>query len=86
MGILSWVILGAIAGWLASMIMKTNAQQGWLGNIVVGIVGAVVGGWIAGFFNMGGVDGFNLGSLLVALVGSVVVLAIYKMLTGKSVA
>lgn len=68
------------------MIMKTNAQQGWLGNIVVGIVGAVVGGWIAGFFNMGGVDGFNLGSLLVALVGSVVVLAIYKMLTGKSVA
>lgn len=83
MGILSWIILGALAGWIASMIMKTDGQQGWLGNIIVGIVGAVVGGWVAGFLNMGGVDGFNFGSFLVALAGSVIVLFVYKMLTGR---
>ncbi len=83
MGILSWIILGALAGWVASMIMKTDGQQGWLGNIIVGIVGAVVGGWIAGLFGMGGFDGFNVGSFLVALVGSLVVLFVYKKLAGR---
>jgi uncharacterized membrane protein YeaQ/YmgE (transglycosylase-associated protein family) len=84
MGIISWVIFGAIAGWLASIVLKTNDQQGALGNIIVGIVGAVVGGWLAGFFFDGvGVSGFNLESFIVAVVGAVIVLLIKGAVTGK---
>lgn len=74
--ILLWIILGALAGWIASMIMKTNAQQGVLGNIVIGVVGAVLGGWAMNFFGQAGVTGFNLYSLLVAVLGAVLLLGI----------
>lgn len=74
MSILAWIILGAIAGWLASLIMKTNKSQGFIMNIVVGIVGAVLGGVLFDVFGASGVTGFNLYSLLVAVVGSVVLL------------
>jgi uncharacterized membrane protein YeaQ/YmgE (transglycosylase-associated protein family) len=79
MGIILWVIFGAIAGWIASLIMSTNAQQGAMMNIVVGIIGALIGGFI--FNNMGGsgVTGFNLYSLLVAVVGAVVLLGIVRL-------
>ena len=50
MGFLLWIIIGGIAGWIASMIMKTDAQQGVLLNILVGIVGGLVGGWVLGLF------------------------------------
>ena len=76
MNILLWIILGALAGWIASMIMKTNAQQGILGNIVIGVVGAVLGGWAMNFFGQAGVTGFNLYSLLVAVLGAVLLLGI----------
>ncbi|MBU1293100.1 GlsB/YeaQ/YmgE family stress response membrane protein [Patescibacteria group bacterium] len=79
MAFLIWIIFGALAGWIASMIMKTNGQQGLLLDIIVGIVGAVLGGWIMNFFGEGGVDGFNLYSFLVAILGAVVLLAIVKM-------
>lgn len=78
MNILLWIVLGAVAGWLASMVMKTNREQGLLMDIVVGIVGAVLGGWIFGMFGAQGVSGFNLPSLLVAFVGAVVLLAILR--------
>lgn len=78
MGIISWVIIGALAGWLASIIMKTNAEQGAFANIVIGIIGALVGGFVFSFFGGSEVTGFNLYSLLVATVGAVIVLAIYK--------
>ena len=78
MGIILWIVFGAFVGWLASLIMKTDGQQGMLLNIVVGIVGAVVGGWIMNLVGNSGVTGFNLYSLLVALVGAVVLLAIVK--------
>jgi uncharacterized membrane protein YeaQ/YmgE (transglycosylase-associated protein family) len=79
MGIILWVIFGAIEGWIASLIMSTNAQQGAMMNIVVGIIGALIGGFI--FNNMGGsgVTGFNLYSLLVAVVGAVVLLGIVRL-------
>ncbi|KND46998.1 MAG: Transglycosylase associated protein [Parcubacteria bacterium C7867-004] len=80
MEFLIWIVFGAIAGWIASMIMKTNGQQGLILDIIVGIVGAVLGGWIMNQFGQAGVSGFNFYSLLVAVVGAVVLLAIVKMI------
>ncbi len=78
MNILLWILLGAIAGWLASVVMKTRKEQGLLMDIVVGIVGAILGGWLFGLFGAQGVTGFNLPSILVAFVGAVVLLAILR--------
>jgi len=78
MNILVWIIFGAIVGWLASLVMKTNRQQGTLVDIVVGIVGAVVGGFLFESFGRSGVTGFNVYSMLVAFVGAVLLLAIVK--------
>jgi len=79
MEILIWIVFGALAGWIASMIMKTNGQQGLLLDIVVGIIGAVLGGWIMSMFGQEGVSGFNLYSFVVAVLGAIVLLAIVKM-------
>jgi len=78
MGIIAWIVLGALAGWIASMIMKTDAEQGAIANIIVGIIGAVVGGFAFSLFGKSEVTGFNLYSLFVAVVGAIIVLAIYK--------
>jgi len=83
MSIIGWIILGGLAGWIASMITGRNDQQGCLLNIIVGIVGAAIGGAIVGFLGGGGVTGFNLGSLLVAVLGAVVLLAIVNWFTGR---
>lgn len=79
MGIILWIVFGALAGWIASMIMKTDAQQGAVGNIIVGVVGAVIGGYLMSTFGQTGVTGFNVYSLLVAVVGAVILLAIVNM-------
>ncbi|ADI14995.1 GlsB/YeaQ/YmgE family stress response membrane protein [Truepera radiovictrix] len=76
--ILLWIVFGALAGWIASLIMKTNREQGLLTDIIVGIVGAFIGGFIFNLFGATGVTGFNIGSLLVAIIGAVVLLAIVK--------
>jgi uncharacterized membrane protein YeaQ/YmgE (transglycosylase-associated protein family) len=73
-GILAWIILGGIAGWLAAAV--TGRQQGCLASVIVGIVGAVIGGLIFSFLGGAGITGFNLWSLVVAFVGAVVLLAI----------
>jgi uncharacterized membrane protein YeaQ/YmgE (transglycosylase-associated protein family) len=78
MGIILWIIFGALVGWIASAIMKTN--DGVLMDIVIGIVGAVLGGWIMSLLGQGGVSGFNLYSFIVAVVGAVVLIAIVKAL------
>ena len=78
MGIILWIVFGALVGWLASLIMKTDASQGALLNIVVGIVGAVLGGWIMSTMGQAGTTGFNLYSFIVALLGAVVLIAIVK--------
>lgn len=78
MGILLWIIFGALVGWIASIIMKTDAEQGAMLNIIVGIIGAVLGGWIMSFFGQSGVTGFNLYSFIVAIVGAIVLIAIVK--------
>ena len=74
MGILAWLVFGAIAGWLAHVI--TGRGGGLIVNIVVGIVGAVIGGFIMGLFGGGGVTGFNLNSFIVAVLGAVVLLVV----------
>jgi uncharacterized membrane protein YeaQ/YmgE (transglycosylase-associated protein family) len=78
MSILAWIVLGGLAGWIASLIMGTNEQQGCLMNIVVGIVGAVIGGALFSALGGTGVTGFNLPSLIVATVGAVVLLWMVK--------
>jgi uncharacterized membrane protein YeaQ/YmgE (transglycosylase-associated protein family) len=83
MGICSWIILGGLAGWLASIFAGNNASQGLIGNVVVGVVGAFVGGFVFSFFGGAGVTGFNLYSLVVAVVGAVLTLSAKKLLFGK---
>ena len=80
---IGWIVLGGLAGWLASMIAGTNARQGLLGNIIAGIIGGVVGGWVFGLFGSAGVTGFNPWSFFVALVGAVIVLFIWKAISGR---
>ena len=80
MNILLWIILGGVAGWIASMIMKTDANQNTLMDIVVGIVGAFVGGFLFESFGQAGVTGFNIYSLIVAVIGASVALFVVKLL------
>ncbi|MFA6814205.1 MAG: GlsB/YeaQ/YmgE family stress response membrane protein [Candidatus Pacebacteria bacterium] len=77
MNILLWILLGALAGWLASVFMKSN--NGMLGDIVLGVVGAFVGGYVMNFFNKTGVTGFNIYSILVATLGAVVIIFIGRL-------
>ncbi len=74
MNILMWILLGALAGWLASLIMKTDAKQGTVADIVLGVLGAVVGGFAMNIFGQPGVTGFNLYSILVAVLGAIIVI------------
>ena len=79
MGIIIWLIVGGICGWLASMIMRTDAQQGIILNIIVGIVGAAIAGFLLG----GGADlnhGITIQSFLYSLLGAVVLLAIVNLI------
>ena len=81
MGILSWLVVGAVAGWVAGKLMR-GGGFGLIGNIVVGIIGAVVGGWLAGaiFNDPNAISGFNLTTIVVAVLGAVVVLYIVRLL------
>lgn len=79
-----WIIFGALAGWIASMIAKTNDEQGALGNIIVGLLGAVVGGYVMRALGGSGVTGFNFTSLLVAVAGAVVLLFLYNVIRRKA--
>ena len=76
--LLFYIIGGALVGWIASIIMRRNAEQGAIGNIVVGILGAFLGGFIMQAFGRTGVTGFDLRSFLVALMGAVILLALYN--------
>ena len=81
MGLLAWIIVGVIAGWLAGMVVKGRGF-GLIGNMVVGVVGALIGGWLAGVvFNIQNpISGFNLTTLIVAFLGAVVLLFIVRLL------
>jgi uncharacterized membrane protein YeaQ/YmgE (transglycosylase-associated protein family) len=79
MGIILWIIFGALAGWIASIIMSTNRAQGTLTDIIVGIIGAILGGFIMNLFGQNGVTGFNLYSLVVAIIGAIVLIWISRL-------
>ena len=84
-----WLLLGALVGWLASIVMRTDAQQGALLNIIVGIVGAFLGGFLMNLLGIGGSNinnnDFSLPSLLVSFIGAVVLLAIVNLFRRGSV-
>ena len=83
MGWLAWIIFGALAGWVASMISGTSERQGCIIDIVVGVVGALVGGFLVQFLTGKPFDvGFNITSFIVAVVGAVVLLAVVKLIRG----
>ncbi|MCA1713779.1 MAG: GlsB/YeaQ/YmgE family stress response membrane protein [Gammaproteobacteria bacterium] len=81
MGIIIWLVVGGIVGWLASLIMKTDGQQGILLNVVVGIVGAFIGGFLIGpLVGSGDInDGITVMSIVVSLIGAVILLAIVNL-------
>ncbi len=83
MSILSWIVVGLIAGWLAGIVMK-GGGYGLIGDIVVGVIGGLLGGWIATtFLNIGaGVNGINLELILIAFVGAVVLLFLFRLVRG----
>jgi uncharacterized membrane protein YeaQ/YmgE (transglycosylase-associated protein family) len=80
MGIILWIIFGALVGWVASLIMKTDDQQGTLLNIIVGVIGASVGGWLMNGIGESGVGGFNLYSFFVSVFGACVLIAVVRAL------
>jgi len=82
MGIIAWIIVGLIAGFLASKVVNRSGE-GFMRDILLGVVGAFVGGWIFTAMGQSGVSGINLYSILVAFVGGVVVLVLYHTLFGK---
>lgn len=79
MSFIAWIVLGLIAGFIASKLVNKTGE-GFLLDIILGIVGAVVGGWLFRIFGMSGVTGLNIYSLLVAVLGAVVFLVVYHML------
>jgi uncharacterized membrane protein YeaQ/YmgE (transglycosylase-associated protein family) len=82
MTIMAWIIVGIVAGWLAKRVIPGEGPAGVLGDLVIGIVGAIAGGWIFNYFGHTGATGVNLGSIVVAFVGAVVVLWLMRQLTG----
>lgn len=82
MNFIIWIVVGGLLGWVASMIMRTDAQQGMFLNIVVGIIGALLGGWLlAPLFGTGTINqnDFSISSLLISLLGAVILLAIVNL-------
>jgi uncharacterized membrane protein YeaQ/YmgE (transglycosylase-associated protein family) len=88
MNLIIWLVVGGLIGWLASMVMKTNDQQGIVLNVIVGIVGAMLGGWVisplvgAGTINQ---NDFSLLALIVSFVGAVILLAIVNLVRRRKV-
>lgn len=80
LNIISWIIFGAIAGWVASMITGANARQGWVGNVIVGIIGAFIGGLIFSFIGLSGaVTGpWHIESFVAAVIGAIILLLVLR--------
>jgi uncharacterized membrane protein YeaQ/YmgE (transglycosylase-associated protein family) len=79
LNILLWILFGAVAGWLASVIMARDARMGLLSNIVVGVIGALIGGFVMNAFGTAGITGFNIYSLLVATLGAIILLVLLRL-------
>jgi uncharacterized membrane protein YeaQ/YmgE (transglycosylase-associated protein family) len=86
MGIISWLVVGAIAGYLAGFIVKGDESLGVIGHIVLGIVGALIGGFLAGVVTGGNdyITGINVTTIVVAVIGAVIAVVGYNMIRGRS--
>ena len=85
MSIIAWIVLGLIAGWAAGMLMR-GGGYGIVGDIVLGILGAIVGGWLTGLLlGRDMMTGFNIESMIVAVIGAIVLIAISRLFTGRRV-
>jgi uncharacterized membrane protein YeaQ/YmgE (transglycosylase-associated protein family) len=85
MGIIAWIVVGAIAGFITNMIM--GGKEGVIGTIILGIIGAVVGGYLAGtVLKVADVTGINIESIVVAVFGGIIVVAVYRLVTGRRAA
>ena len=83
MSIIAWIVLGLIAGWIAGMVMR-GGGYGIIGDIVLGILGAIVGGWLTGLLlGRDVMNGFSLESIIVAVIGAIILIAISRLLTGN---
>lgn len=79
MGIIGWIVFGALVGWVASILMHTR-RRGLIRNIIVGLLGSFLGGWIASFFGIGSISGFSIESFAIALGGAVLLIWLFKRL------
>jgi uncharacterized membrane protein YeaQ/YmgE (transglycosylase-associated protein family) len=85
MGIIAWLVVGAIAGWLAGYLVKGDEGMGVIGHIVLGIVGGIVGGWIAGLLTGGDyINGINITTIVVAVIGAVIVVVGWNAIRGTA--
>jgi uncharacterized membrane protein YeaQ/YmgE (transglycosylase-associated protein family) len=82
-GLLTWIILGAIAGAIAKWIMPGDDPGGVIITILLGIAGALIGGFIASAIGLGGVEGLTFGSIIIAILGAVLLLFLYRLVTGR---
>jgi len=83
MGIISWIIIGALAGWIGSMITRNNEEMGFGKNVIVGIIGSFIGGFLFNLIGGYGMTGFNIWSLIVAVIGSIILLSIINLFKNK---
>jgi len=84
MGIIAWLLLGLIAGWIANMIMSSG-RGGLVADLILGVVGALVGGFLGSTLLGLDITGFNISSVLIAIVGAIIVVAIYRLITRQGV-
>lgn len=84
MGILTWIIVGLLAGAIAKALHPGKDPGGFIVTILIGIAGAVVGGWISSLFGYGKVDGFDIGSLFIAILGAVLLLFLYRKFSSRT--
>lgn len=85
MSIIAWLVVGALAGWIASMVVPGDEGYGWLGGLVAGIVGAIVGGFILGqLTNSDWTTGIDISTIIAAIVGAIIVVFIWKAVAGRS--
>lgn len=82
MSVLAWIVVGIIAGWLAKMVVRGEGPGGILGDLLIGVIGAIIGGWVFNYFGHPGVTGLNIGSIVVAFVGGIILLLIMRAVTG----
>lgn len=83
MNFIAWIIVGGLAGWVASMVMKTDAQMGIFANIAAGILGAALGGWLSGMLFNYDPTTFSIPGFIVAVIGAMLVIFLVQLMTGR---